>query len=246
MFLAKLDAPGDIYDPLYCEATMGKSLGAGEIHYGDSPIETRLAKSLSHHGLVLKEQTPSFASVAGERLVAYRTFTLSSGYSISYARSVRNLLLENVFGKPTADRIMFDYLHRVYPDADGTYTDVRLDLIRLGRIQAEPFWVGEELLFEFPAGGEQPPGRVVFEAWADSIFQVKLEHRGGRHLREAYLVFKRADMQHPEQVPALRDGQHLLPERYPYALLQRDELISMMVDYLLMRGSAEGTINSPS
>ena len=246
MFLAKLDAPGDIYDPLYCEATMGKSLGAGEIHYGDSPIETRLAKSLSHHGLVLKEQTPSFASVAGERLVAYRSFTLSSGYSISYARSVRNLLLENVFGKPTADRIMFDYLHRVYPDADGTYTDVRLDLIRLGRIQAEPFWVGEELLFEFPAGGEQPPGRVVFEAWADSIFQVKLEHRGGRHLREAYLVFKRADMQHPEQVPALRDGQHLLPERYPYALLQRDELISMMVDYLLMRGAAEGTINSPS
>jgi hypothetical protein len=107
---------------------MGKSLGAGEIHYGDSAIETRLTKSLSHHGLILKEQTPSFASVVGERLVAYRTFTLSSGYAISYARSVRNLLLENVFGKPTADRIVFDYLHRVYPDAAGTYTDVRLDL----------------------------------------------------------------------------------------------------------------------
>src|SRR4051812_35914225 len=97
MFLAKLDIPCDVYDLLHCEATMGKSLGAGEIHYGDSPIETRLAKSLSHHGLVLREQTPSFASVAGERLVAFRTFTLSSGYSISYARSVRNLLLENVF-----------------------------------------------------------------------------------------------------------------------------------------------------
>ncbi len=55
---------------------MGKSLGAGEIHYGDSPIETRLAKSLSYHGLLLREQTPSFASVAGERLVAYRTFTV--------------------------------------------------------------------------------------------------------------------------------------------------------------------------
>jgi len=38
----------------------------------------------------------------------------------------------------------------------------------------------------------------------------------------------------------------LLPERYPYALLQRDELISMMVDYLLMRGSADGMVNSPS
>jgi hypothetical protein len=45
---------------------MGKSLGAGEIHYGDSPIETRLAKSLSYHGLILKEKTQSFASVAGE------------------------------------------------------------------------------------------------------------------------------------------------------------------------------------
>ena len=43
---------------------MGKSLGAGEIHYGDSPIETRLAKSLSYHGLLLREQTPSFVSVA--------------------------------------------------------------------------------------------------------------------------------------------------------------------------------------
>jgi hypothetical protein len=29
-------------------------------------------------------------------------------------------------------------------------------------------------------------------------------------------------------------------------LLQRDELISMMVDYLLMRGNAGGMINSPS
>jgi hypothetical protein len=38
----------------------------------------------------------------------------------------------------------------------------------------------------------------------------------------------------------------LLPERYPYALLQRDELISMMVDYLLRRGSADGTVDSPS
>jgi hypothetical protein len=38
----------------------------------------------------------------------------------------------------------------------------------------------------------------------------------------------------------------LLPERYPYALLQRDELISMMVDYLLMRGSAGGPVNSSS
>jgi hypothetical protein len=225
---------------------MGKSLGAGEIHYGDSPIETRLAKSLSYHGLILKEQTPSFASVAGERLVAFRTFTMNSGYAISYARSVRNLLLENVFGKPTADRIVFDYLHRVYPDAAASYSDVRLDLLRLGRIQAEPFWVGEELLFEFPSGDERPPGRVVFEAWADSIFQVNLEHRGGRHLREAYLAFKKAEMQDPDQVPALRDGQHLLPERYPYALLQRDELISMLVDYLLLRGSASGTINSPS
>jgi hypothetical protein len=84
---------------------------------------------------------------------------------------VRNLLLENVFGKPTADRIVFDYLHRVYPDTDGTYTDVRLDLLRLGHIQAEPIWVGEELLFEFPSGDERPPGRVVFEAWADSIFR---------------------------------------------------------------------------
>ena len=225
---------------------MGKSLGAGEIHYGDSPIETRLAKSLSYHGLVLKEKTPSLASVAGERLVAYRTFTLSSGYAISYARSVRNLLLENVFGKPTADRIIFDYLHRVYPDATGTYTDTRLDLTRLGRIQAEPFWVGEELLFEFPLGDERPPARVVFEAWADSIFQVHLEHGGGRHLREAYLVFKPSETKAPDQVPSLRDGQHLLPERYPYALLQRDELISMMVDYLLRRGFAGGTINSPT
>jgi hypothetical protein len=225
---------------------MGKSLGAGEIHYGDSPIETRLAKSLSYHGLILKEKTPSFASVAGERLVAYRTFTLSSGYAISYARSVRNLLLENVFGKPTSDRIIFDYLHRVYPEASGAYTDARLDLIRLGRIQAEPFWVGEELLFEFPSHPDQPPARVVFEAWADSIFQVNLEHAGGRHLREAYLVLKRSETQDPEQVPSLRDGQHLLPERYPYALLQRDELISMMVDYLLMRGNAGGMTNSPS
>jgi hypothetical protein len=132
VFLAKLDTFRDTCDLLYGEATMGKSLGAGEIHYGDSPIETRLAKSLSYHGLVLREQTPSFASVAGERLVAYRTFTASSGYSISYARSVRNLLLENVFGKPTADRIVFDYLHRVYPDTEGTYNDVRLDLLRLG------------------------------------------------------------------------------------------------------------------
>src|SRR5262245_17478377 len=139
MFLATLHVSGDVHELLYGEATMGKSLGAGEIHYGDSPIETRLAKSLSHHGRVLKEQTPSFASVAGERLVAYRSFTLSSGDSISYARSVRNLLLENVFGKPTADRIVFDYLHRVYPDTAGTYSDVRLDLGRLGRIQAEPF-----------------------------------------------------------------------------------------------------------
>jgi hypothetical protein len=246
VILAKLSASCDGYELLYHEASMGKSLGAGEIHYGDSPIETRLTKSLSHHGLILKEQTPSFASVAGERLVAYRTFAMSSGYAISYARSVRNLLLENVFGKPTADRITFDYLHRVYPDAAGTYTDVRLDLARLGRIQAEPFWVGEELLFEFPSGDERPPGRVVFEAWADSIFQVMLEHRGGRHLREAYLVFKQAETKDPEQVPSLRDGQHLLPERYPYALLQRDELISMMVDYLLMRGSTSGTINSTS
>jgi hypothetical protein len=225
---------------------MGKSLGAGELHYGDSPIETRLAKSLSHHGLVLNENTPSFASVAGERLVAYRTFTLSSGYAISYARSVRNLLLENQFGKPTADRIIFDYLHRVYPDATGAYSDTRLDLARLGRIQAEPFWVGEELLFEFPAGDEQPPARVVFEAWADSIFQVNLEHGGGRHLREAYLVFKPSETRPARQVPSLRDGQHLLPERYPYALLQRDELISMLVDYLLMRGSAGGTGNAPA
>jgi hypothetical protein len=146
----------------------------------------------------------------------------------------------------TTDRIIFDYLHRVYPDVAGTYTDVRLDLIRLGRIQAEPFWVGEELLFEFPARAEQPPARVVFEAWADSIFQVKLEHAGGRHLREAYLGYKPSETQNPEQVPSLRDGQHLLPERYPYALLQRDELISMMVDYLLMRGSAGGAIHSSS
>lgn len=222
---------------------MGKSLGAGEIHYGDSPIETRLAKSLSHHGLILKEKTPSFATVAGERLVAYRTFTLNSGYSISYARSVRNVLLENVFGKPTADRIIFDYLHRVYPDATGQYTDVRLDLARLGRIQGEPFWVGEELIFEFPAGGEQPPARVVFQAWADSIFQVDLERGGGPHLREAFLVFKRSETNAPEQVPALRDGNHLLPERYPYALLQRDELITMMVDYLLLRGFAGGPVS---
>ena len=225
---------------------MGKSLGAGEIHYGDSPIETRLAKSLGYHGLILKEKTPSFASVAGERLVAYRTFTLSSGHAISYARSVRHLLLEHVFGRPTADRIIFDYLHRVYPDATGKYTDMRLDLARLGRIQAEPFWVGEELLFEFPAGDELPPARVVFEAWADSIFQVDLERGGGRHLREAYLVFKRSETNDPEQIPSLRDGQHLLPERYPYALLQRDELISMMVDYLLMCGSSAGSMNSPS
>lgn len=225
---------------------MGKSLGAGELHYGDSPIETRLTKSLSYHGLILKEQTPSFASVAGERMVAYRTFTLSSGYIISYARSVRNLLLENVFGKPTADRMIFDYLHRVYPDTAGQYSDIRLDIARLGRIQAEPFWVGEELLFEFPSRGELPPARVVFEAWADSIFQVDLEHGGGHHLREAYLMFKQSESHDPEQVPALRDGQHLLPERYPYALLQRDELISMLVDYLLMRGSAGGTINSSS
>ena len=70
---------------------------------------------------------------------------------------------------------------------------------------------------------------------------LNLEHRGGRHLREAYLAFKPGEMQDPEQVPALRDGQHLLPERYPYALLQRDELISMMVDYLLLRGSAGDT-----
>ena len=47
-------------------------------------------------------------------------------------------------------------------------------------------------------------------------------------------------------MPALRDGQHLLAERYPYALLQRDELISMLVDYLLMRGSADGVVDSPS
>jgi hypothetical protein len=225
---------------------MGKSLGVGELHYGDSPIETRLAKSLGYHGLVLKEKTPSFASIAGERLVAYRTFTLSSGYSISYARSVRNLLLENVFGQPTADRMIFDYLHRVYPDTSGQYSDIRLDMARLGRIQAEPFWVGEELLFEFPSRGESPPARVVFEAWADSIFQVKLEHAGGRHLREAYLMFKQSEDHDPEQVPALRDGQHLLPERYPYALLQRDELISMLVDYLLMRGTSGGPINSSS
>ncbi|MBI3325461.1 MAG: hypothetical protein HYZ81_01990 [Nitrospinae bacterium] len=216
---------------------MGKSLGAGEIHYGDSAIENRLAKSLSHHGLVLKEKTPSFATVAGERLVAYRTFTLRSGYAISYARSVRNLLLENVFGKPTADRIIFDYLHRVYPDPAGQYSDVRLDLARLARIQGESFWVGEELMFEFPAGDDAPPGRVVFEAWADSIFRVGLEHGGGRHLREAFLVYKRSETSDPEQVPSLRDGEHLLPERYPYAMLQRDELITMMVDYLLLRGS---------
>lgn len=225
---------------------MGKSLGAGELHYGDSPIETRLAKSLSYRGLILKEKTPSFGSMVGERLVAYRTFTLSSGYAISYARSVRNLLLENVFGKPTADRITFDYLHRVYPDAEGQYTDTRLDLARLGRIQAEPFWVGEELLFEFPTSHERPPARVVFEAWADSIFQVHLEHAGGRHLREAYLVFKRGDTHNPETVAALRDGQHLLPERYPYALLQRDELISMMVDYLLMRGNSDRSASTSS
>jgi hypothetical protein len=225
---------------------MGKSLGAGELHYGDSPIETRLAKSLSYRGLILKEKTPSFGSMVGERLVAYRTFTLSSGYAISYARSVRNLLLENVFGKPTADRITFDYLHRVYPDAEGQYTDTRLDLARLGRIQAEPFWVGEELLFEFPAGNERPPARVVFDAWADSIFQVHLEHAGGRHLREAYLVFKQAETHDPDTVAALRDGQHLLPERYPYALLQRDELISMMVDYLLMRGNGDQSASMSS
>jgi hypothetical protein len=102
------------------------------------------------------------------------------------------------------------------------------------------------LVFEFPSGDEQPPERVVFEAWADSIFQVTLEHCGGRHLREAYLVFKRAETNDPEQVPSLRDGQHLLPERYPYALLQRDELISMMVDYLLICGSPNGTVNPPS
>jgi hypothetical protein len=101
-------------------------------------------------------------------------------------------------------------------------------------------------LFEFPAGDEQPPARVVFEAWADSIFQVNLEHGGGRHLREAYLVFKPSETRPPHQVPSLRDGQHLLPERYPYALLQRDELISMMVDYLLMRGSAGGPGNAPA
>jgi hypothetical protein len=225
---------------------MGKSLGAGELHYGDSPIETRLAKSLSYHGLVLKEKTPSFGSIVGERLVAYRTFTLSSGHAISYARSVRNLLLEHVFGKPTADRITFDYLHRVYPDAEGKYTDTRLDLMRLGRIQGEPFWVGEELLFEFPAGGERPPARVIFEAWADSIFQVHLEHGGGRHLRDAYLMLKRAETADPEHVPALRDGQHLLPERYPYALLQRDEIISMMVDYLLLQGRADRSAGSSS
>jgi hypothetical protein len=241
-----LKASDDIYYPPSREAAMGKSLGAGEIHYGDSAIETRLAKSLSHHGFILNEKTPSFASVAGERLVAYRTFTLASGYAISYARSVRNLLLENVFGKPTGDRIIFDYLHRVYPDAAGDYSDTRLDLIRLGRIQAEPFWVGEELLFEFPAGDEQPPARVVFEAWADSIFQVNLERGGGRHLREAYLAFKRSETNAPTQVPALRDGQHLLPERYPYALLQRDELITMMVDYLLMRGHDGGLVNPTS
>ena len=220
---------------------MGKSLSAGEIHYGDSAIENRLAKSLSYHGLVLKEKTPSFATVAGERLVAYRTFTLPSGYSISYARSVQNLLLEKVFGKPTADRILFDYLHRVYPDLSGQYSDTRLDLARLARIQEEPFWVGEELLFEFPRAGESPPARVVFQAWADSIFQVELEHDGGLHLREAYLGFKRSETSDPEQVPSLRNGQHLLPERYPYALLQRDELITMMVDYLLMRGSDSGS-----
>jgi len=223
---------------------MGKSLSAGEIHYGDSPIENRLAKSLSYHGLVLKEKTPSFATVAGERLVAYRTFALRYGYTISYSRSVRNLLLENVFGKPTADRIMFDYLHRVYPDPAGEYGDVRLDLARLVRIQAEPFWVGEELLFEFPTAHELPPARVVFQAWADSIFQVDLEHDGGHHLREAYLVYKRAETRDPEQVPSLRNGQHLLPERYPYALLQRDELITMMVDYLLLHGSASDSVSS--
>jgi hypothetical protein len=53
-------------------------------------------------------------------------------------------------------------------------------------------------------------------------------------------------MQDPDQVPALRDGQHLLPERYPYALLQRDELISMMVDFLLLSGSNGRTIDSTS
>lgn len=224
---------------------MGKSLGAGEIHYGDSPIESRLAKSLAYHGLVLKEKTPSLATVTGERLVAFRTFTLSTGYAISYARSVRNLLLENVFGKPTADRIVFDYLHRVYPDEAGEYSDVRLDVARLGRIQAEPFWVGEELQFELPTSDESLPARVVFQAWADSIFQVTLEHGGGRHLREAYLQFKRTETQDPTQVPSLRDGEHLLAERYPYTLLQRDELITMMVDYLLLYGSPGGTV-SPS
>jgi hypothetical protein len=223
---------------------MGKSLGAGEIHYGDSPIETRLAKSLSHHGLVLKEKTPSFASVAGERLVAYRTFTLPSGYGIAYARSVRNLLLENVFGKPTADRIIFDYLHRVYPDVSGQYTDVRLDLARLGRIQGEPFWVGEELGFEFPVGDEATPARVLFLAWADSIFQVDLTHGGGQHLRQAYFGFKRSSAETPEHVPSLRDGTHLLAERYPYAALQRDELITMMVDYLLRRGFSSEPVSS--
>jgi hypothetical protein len=216
---------------------MGKSLVAGEIHYGDSPIESRLAKSLAFHGLVLKEKTPSLATVAGERLVAFRTFTLPSGHAIAYARSVRNLLLENVFGKPTADRIVFDYLHRVYPDQAGQYTDVRMDVARLGRIQAEPFWVGEELLFELPTSDESPPARVVFQAWADSIFQVNLEHAGGRHLRRAYLHFKRAETVDPRQVTSLRDGEHLLAERYPYTLLQRDELITMMVDYLLLQGS---------
>lgn len=223
---------------------MGKSLGAGELHYGDSPIESRLAKSLAYHGLVLKEKTPSLATVAGERLVAFRTFSMHSGYAISYARSVRNLLLENVFGKPTADRIVFDYLHRVYPDQDGQYSDVRLDVARLGRIQAEPFWVGEELLFELPRSDESPPARVVFQAWADSIFQVNLEHGGGRHLRRAYLHFKRTETSDPTQVPSLRDGEHLLAERYPYALLQRDELITMMVDYLLLQGSSNGSRSS--
>jgi hypothetical protein len=84
----------------------------------------------------------------------------------------------------------------------------------------------------------------VFEAWADSIFQVNLERGGGRHLREAYLAFKRSEANAPTQVPELRDGQHLLPERYPYALLQRDELISMMVDYLLMRRHDGGPVDA--
>ena len=58
-----------------------------------------------------------------------------------------------------------------------------------------------------------------------------LERMGPTFVKIGQLLSSRAD---------------LLPERYPYALLQRDELISMMVDFLLLSGSNGRTIDSTS